>query len=120
MTKIALFDADFTQVNSLKLSKTGNKNTHRNFITCRSLSRQCNLGTRRMLLGLSNSTTMLDRGLRKSSSLTNGIDLAHYSNLDTSKIQESMAKKARGLAFHSAPTTISTMSVQGQPVNSPL
>lgn len=48
-------------------------------------------------LGLSKLNCVFERGLRKSSSLTNGIGSAHYKTSDTSTTQESMAKKARGL-----------------------
>ena len=47
--------------------------------------------------GLSKPNWVFERGLRKSSSLTNGIGSAHYKTSDTSTTQESMAKKARGL-----------------------
>lgn len=50
-------------------------------------------------LGLSKPNCVFERGLRKSSSLTNGIGSAHYKRSDTSTTQESMAKKARGLVY---------------------
>ena len=51
-------------------------------------------------LGLSKPNWVFERGLRKSSSLTNGIGSAHYKTSDTSTTQESMAKKARGLVYN--------------------
>jgi hypothetical protein len=72
-------------------------------VTCSPLQDNNNTktDTRSRSQDLSKFAMLFERGLRKSSSLTNGIDSVHCSNMDTNRIQESMAKKARGLTVHS-------------------
>jgi hypothetical protein len=72
-------------------------------VTCSPLQDNNNnkTDTRSRSQDLSKSAMLFERGLRKSSSLTNGIDSVHCSNMDTNGIQESMPKKARGLAHRS-------------------
>ena len=66
-------------------------------------------------LGLSKPNWVFERGLRKSSSLTNGIGSAHYKTSDTSTTQESMAKKARGLVSNHVSHIVNVaMSASGE------
>lgn len=66
-------------------------------------------------LGLSKLNCVFERGLRKSSSLTNGIGSAHYKTSDTSTTQESMAKKARGLVSNHVSQIVNVaMSASGE------
>ena len=54
-----------------------------------------------------------ERDRRNVSSLTNGIDPCHPNNNNKVRIQESMAKKARGLHFHADRRSSSTPPILG-------
>jgi len=110
MEKIECFGSFLTGVGSQKLSKSEGgkqipallKPLKGSTVTCSPVqdnNNKRNTDTRCSSEDLSKSDELFERGLRKSSSLTNGIDFAHCSNMDTSRIQESMPKKARGLVY---------------------
>jgi hypothetical protein len=112
MKKIGNFGSFLTGVDNQKLSNLEGERKiaallgpMKGFtVTCSPLQDNNNntkTGTRSRSQDLSKSAMLFERGLRKSSSLTNGIDSVHCSNMDTNRIQESMAKKARGLTVHS-------------------
>jgi hypothetical protein len=108
MKKIGNFGSFLTGVGNQKLSNLeGGKKIPAllgpmkgSTVACSPLQENNNIktDTRSRLQDLSKSAMLFERGLRKSSSLTNGIDSVHCSIMDTNRIQESMAKKARGLA----------------------
>jgi len=119
MEKIECFGSFLTDVDSQKLSKTERgkqipalfKPLKGSANTCSPLQDNNNKNTdTRCSLGISSKIPRLfERGLRKSSSLTNGIDSAkHCSDMDAGGIQESMPKKARGLAHNSDVNITST------------
>jgi hypothetical protein len=60
---------------------------------------------------LSKFAVLFERGRRKVSSLTTGIDLTHYKVSDTSQVQEKLAMKARSLT-----NSIISYSVSGMPI----
>jgi hypothetical protein len=107
MKKIGNFDSFLTGVDNQKLSNLeGGKKIpvllepmKGSTVACSPLQdNNIKTDTRSRSQDLSKSAMLFERGLRKSSSLTNGIDSVHCSIMDTNGIQESMAKKARGLA----------------------
>ena len=130
MEKIECFGSFLTGVGSRKLSKSeGGKQIPALFqplkgstVTCSPVqdnNNKRNTDTRCSPKDLSKSAVLFERGLRKSSSLTNGIDSAHCSTMDTSGIQESMPKKARGLVhrsdFNITSTSLMTSNSGEQP-----
>jgi hypothetical protein len=106
MKKIGSFGSFLTGVGNQKLSNLeGGKKIPAllgpmkgSTVACSPLQDNIKTDTRSRSQDLSKSAMLFERGLRKSSSLTNGIDSVHCSIMDTNRIQESMAKKARGLA----------------------
>jgi hypothetical protein len=121
MTKMHHFDSFFARQEAKKLSIISDRKkqqqsllgTHRKSITACGLERVCYLlDTRCSSLSLSKSNVLFERDRRNVSSLTNGIDPTHSSDTDTSQIQESMAKKARGLTVNSDLNITSTSFIQ--------
>lgn len=111
MTKTHHFDSFFAQQEAEKLSIiSGRKLTKDSILTCSLEQVDVYLDTRCSLLGLSKSNVLFERDNRKVSSLTNGIDLTHSSDTDTSQIQESMPRRPE--VSQSTHDSMSTLSIQ--------